>query len=492
MTEPSAVSRFPARLSTAWQTLSCAHRTWFVCVLFVSLGFLVAIPPFQTNDEPAHWHRVWTIASGELTCGPIPSVVDVALGASEYKAIRFLRQPFRFASWDAMRKLRGVDATVTTAGGACAYIPVAYVLPALAMLPFVSPFDPKRDAGMLRAFYAARAASWALMGASVLLFLLFAPGFRNIALVVYSFPTVIQQTVAINQESLTFLCLFVLVLLWVQRPTLPRVLGMLVAITLLTAMKVTFLVLLLLWMATLVRWKRAESISTRRFIGMVALLLVPLVLHLWWWNSGAAGVSPSNFPGEVNPGAQLRYLFDNPGHFFRMMWRGHTDLLGRGHMNGGWTGVLGVLGWAEFEIGNGAYLLLTLAVILGWVLDVVNRDEVRTSEPDDRKERLVRWFIPMLSAYAIVPAIIFSMYVTFSQVAAGHAVGVQGRHLLFSYFLLLVLGADYYRHVSRSRWVNRFPSALLQWLPWGLLALCLWASSDAFAAILKAFHAIPP
>lgn len=483
--------RWRARFARGWATFSWAHRLWLLATFLLSFLFMVLIPPFQTNDEPAHWHRVWTVARGQVVCGEIPKIVDSVLPAADYAAIREHRHLFRFALWDAMRAIRGVNGTITTSGGACAYIPVAHVLPGLAMLPFVTPFDSRGPAGMAMAFYAARAANLLLMAFAVLLFVVFVPQVRNLALVVYSFPTVMQQTIAINQESFTFLCLFWLIAAYLKPPRRGSVATMLVAATLMSAMKVTFLLLLGFWAAGLLRWRREEALPLRRLAVNASLLFVPILLHLVWWKAGA-GVTNANFPSGVVPSQQLDFLVHNPGRFFTMMLSGHADLFGRGHMNGGWTGVLGVLGWADFEIGDRAYVLLFFAIAIAVVCDLANDEPIVPLQRGDRRERWLRWLAPLASAYVIIPSVIFAMYVSFSPIGAPYAQGVQGRYLIFSYVLMIVVGLDWARVRGRTRLVSKIPLRVRGALPWLAMVLCVGAGFDAIEAILRVYHLTPP
>lgn len=464
-----------------WSTLALPHRTWFFFIFVASFAFMIAIPPFQTNDEPAHWDRTWTVARGQLVCGEIPVVVvDDTLAAARYDPVRFGKMKFSSEAWDAMRRLPGVNDLALTQGGACAYIPVAYVLPAISMLPFVSPLDPTNGAGMLAGFYAARTSNWILMGLAVFVFLLIAPGFRNLTLVIYSFPTVIQQTVSINQESFTFLCVFALIWLWARRPTQRTVLWMLVVITLLSAIKITFLALLVLWIATVVRWVRAEAIPLRRTLWVSALIVLPLLIQLRWWTSGAATLY--SYPG-VDPGLQMKYLLEHPLRIFGLLGQGHLDLAGRGYLNGGWTGLFGVLGWSEYGINRFAYLLLFLSLLLALLLDAITGHTV--DEPDGKWLVRSRWTLPVLSAYAMVPLIMLSLYLGFTAVGDRHIIGVQGRYLLFPYFFMLTFGADWFRW----RWPDwKLPGKTSGCLRWTAFGMCALAVVSAFGTVLQIYH----
>lgn len=450
---------------------------------------MIFIPPFQTNDEPSHWRRAWSTARGHLTCGDIPWVVDDTIDAANYYGVRDLRQPFRFGQWQAMRELVGHKRERRANGNACVYIPIAYVLPAAAMIPFADAYDLRNPAGMLHAFYAARGANWLLMGAAVILFLALAPSLRNVTLVLYSLPTTIQQTVSINQESTILLCAFMLLLLWWRKPSATQIVGLLMVVTALSAMKAIHLVLLLLWACALWRWRKTNNVAPRRLYGVAALALIPILIQALW-SRFVVSVSGSDYlPGwGVVPNLQVDHIKSHPLDFVVVMARGHLALLGRGHMNGGWTGVLGVLGWADFEIGTRAYVMLFTAGVLAVVADFA-APPVDATGDETSVSAWFRYTLPLFSVYLTIPAVILAMYIVFTKVGAPEAIGVQGRYLLLPYFVIAALVLDWGRRrfgASRLRvWLQRWSTRL----SWVCAVLCCLAARDAFAAILQTYQA---
>jgi hypothetical protein len=473
------------------RSLGWVHRAWFLAIFLCSFLFMVFIPPFQTNDEPSHWRRLWSTASGHLTCGRVPSVIDEVVAYGNYWGVRDHGEKFTFSRWDDMRRAHGVNAQRRSGGNACVYIPVAYLLPALAMRPFVHPYDSRRPAGMLTGFYAARAANWLLMAAAVWLFLLWAPGSRNLTLVLYSLPTVMQQTSVVNQEATILACAFGLLVLWWGRPSLLQLLGMLLLVTVLCLMKAVFLVLLLWWACALLRWRRSTGQPPLATAAVAALAAIPITIQAVWSRLVVAHSGAEYLPGwGVDPGKQVAFLRANPLWFVKVMWRGHLDLLGRGHMNGGWTGVLGVLGWADFEIGNRAYALLFAAIALALVADFLNRrSNEAPAPPRVDSSPWIEYVGPLLSSYLLIPAVILAMYLVFTRVGDAFAIGVQGRYLLFTYFTMLALGVEWARRRWRSLELRRPPVQRLAALLPVLCALfCIVAARDAFHAILEKWY----
>ena len=48
--------------------LSWPHRLWFGAIFVIGICYCFAFPPFQTNDEDAHWLHLWGVAYGHLRC----------------------------------------------------------------------------------------------------------------------------------------------------------------------------------------------------------------------------------------------------------------------------------------------------------------------------------------------------------------------------------------------------------------------------------------
>jgi hypothetical protein len=76
------------------------------------------------------------------------------------------------------------------------------------------------------------------------------------------------------------------------------------------------------------------------------------------------------------------------------------------------------------------------------------------------------------------------MYLVFTAVHGPSPLGVQGRYLLFPYFLMLALLVD-----LLQRRVPFYKMGRVAWLlPWACAALCLFADRDALHAILAKYY----
>jgi hypothetical protein len=180
----------------------------------------------------------------------------------------------------------------------------------------------------------------------------------------------------------------------------------------------------------------------------------------------------------TDPGAQGDFIFHNPKYFAGVLWEAHKNLFGRGHMHGGWPGVLGVLGWADFEIGERAYHLLFAAIGMAFLADLA------AFQPPAEGGVWARYVVPFTASYLVLPAVMTAMYLVFTAVHGPSPLGVQGRYLLFPYFLMLALLVD-----LLQRRVPFYKMGRVAWLlPWACAALCLFADRDALHAILAKYY----
>jgi uncharacterized membrane protein len=434
-------------------------------VLLGSLVMVFLIPPFQTNDEVAHWYRTWSVAEGRILCRRIPVVAHKLVDVVKYADVRKHRLPWGHDLADAGAQLPGMQGGVPTDSGACLYSPVSYVLPAMALRLVARPFDPQRSSHILAAFYGARLTNWLLMGAGVLLFLLYVPRARNLTLVMYSLPMTIHQTIAINQDSLIFVAAMLLLWAWWDAPSWP---GLVIALGLLMLVKIIYACLLLWVVCALFRLPRE-----RRWRSAL-VLVIPIVLSLVWndratHHAVASQAMEGYLPRNVNPGEQVAFLLANPLRIFRLYGHQLVDYFGRGHLNGGWPGIFGVMGWGEAELADYAYLALALALVGAFLLDLASRE---TTQPV--RSWVVERVGPLVSVLAIAPTVSLIMYVVFSPPRSPYILGVQGRYLLVPLFFALFLVGDWVRALPRWR-----ASRLAAWLQvrapalgWALFGLC--------------------
>ena len=345
-----------------------------------------------------------------------------------------------------------------------------------------APTDPSRPAGLAAAFYAARVANWLVMGVAVLLFLLLAPELRNLTLVLYSLPMVMQQTISINQDSTIFLLMFALLYVASRPASVPQLVAMALVLSALTLIKVVYFPLVLLFFAGWLRLRReGRPLARRTWWALGALAVAPLVAVLVWnrWNAGVQAVLPTG----IDPKAQLVWVSAHPLRFVGTLAHQVVDFFGRGKMNGGWPGVFGVLGWAADDLGDRALRALGCAVVVALLADVAHAP---------RAGRQLRvWsdaLLPIAGALGVMVGTVVAMYFVFSSPGSPYVVGLQGRYLHVPLFILLAVGLGW----AQQRWHVTRAVALLgraaPLLPWLAMVLCGVGIADAFATVARVYY----
>ena len=463
-------------------SLSVCHGAWYAAAALASLLFLLLMPPLQTNDEDEHFGRVWSVAFGGPVCRTAPAVGRQLPKVVDYNLVRARRHAYRMANLDAANDVRG-SADRTRAWGACYYSPLAYLLPAAAMRLVATPTDPTRSAGLVPAFYAARLVNWLLMAAGVFAFLVLVPELRNLTLVLYSLPMVMQQTISINQDSAIFCLMFALLFFWFRPASVAQLVALALVITGLTLLKVVYAVLLLMWLCAWLRLRAAPTARPRPRTqwALLALLLAPIVAQLAWSRINA-GARPL-LPYWASIDGQLASLRAHPQLLVRALVHQLGDFFGRGEMNGGWPGIFGILGYAEHAIGDRAYHALAAAVAIALVADGVHAPRAL---PPGRLwiDRL----LPIAAALGVIGATVIAMYFVFTRVGADYVTGVQGRYLHAPLFILLAVALAW----VQARWQRSRAVAALAYgapvLPWIAFSLCGVGVLEAFATLRRVYY----
>lgn len=463
---------------------SKAQRVWFASVVILGAVFLFALPPFQGADEHKHWLRAWSVAEGQVTCSELPQAAVDA------------RAPFRTRSKRSQIAFKNIDSAISAdvalgvsrdyAHQACPYPPYAYVLPALVIRAVVYGGDGTIGRGdTIKAFYAARIASWICMCVGVFWFLRVMPVYRNVTLFFFSIPEVIDQTAALNTELTQFILMFVMVWFLLRAPSRRAIAMIGVSAVLLAMIKPVFVLFGLVALPALIELRAAqETKQTLRYVAIGALLLLLPIISWKVWST--ISYVPPIYPEGTDPGAQLEFLKSNPLHLFTVFGNQVENTFGHNLMKGSWTSVLGGFGPARIELPMTACYVMLLGLALSIFADHASPGTSPPITPLTAKTRLGRagWFAAVFSIAMVGPAAVVAMYFVYSKVGADEAYGVQGRYYLVPLFMLLVLGVRY----MRGRW----PRSQVQrnWREvsiWVAAITCVWADSSAILALAKSY-----
>lgn len=483
-------------LITAGEPLRWPHRFWLGAVFVIGIFYCYAFPPFQTNDEDAHWLHLWGVAYGHLGCDASkPTAVSDFLAVVQQHAVRENPGAWRVQLLrDALRYV-GSDGRTTADGTACRYPPHPYVVPGLvARLVAFGPRGRLSAGSVLRAAYAARITNWILVTLAVLLLCRRLPWMRNFALAFYSIPEVIQQSMAVNTDSFLFISAALLLLLvFGDRLSTGRLVAIGVVAALMTMVKPVYVTFGAFGFIAADRLLARRRWRHRDVAALAAALLLPLVAHfLWmrWVAASAVAGPPGPDRGRVWAGQQMDFLRAHPRMVLTLLRHQWRDFFGDDLMKGSWLSVLGGFGWSMFTMPRAGHYLLLFGIGCALVGDAIAAAPARGLEPPSRRTRIALALVS-LAILAMVLATVVGMYIYFSgaflgRIGADEVIGVQGR-----YYLIPILSwTVFVLYLARRRQpLARAWAGLPDVLTTAALLTCVWANVNALREILYRFNA---
>jgi uncharacterized membrane protein len=471
------------------------HRMWLASIFIIGIVYCYAFPPFQTNDEDAHWLHLWGVAYGHAGCnGRKPNAVREFLDVVRQRMVR--EDPGQWRAQylhDALRFVGSAEPT-TADGTACRYPPHPYVVPGLVARFVAFGWRGHLSAGsVIRAAYAARITNWILVTLGILLLCRRLPWIRNFALAFYSIPELIQQSMAVNTDSFLFVATVLLLLLVLGR----RVSWWnLILVGLVAALMTTIKPVYVTFGAFgIIGWQRLFARHRWRYrdlLALVAAFALPLLVHwLWmrWLGAVAAGEPSRPDRGRVWAQQQIQFLHDHPHMIVTLLAHQWRDFFGQDLMKGSWLSILGAFGWSMFTMKRAGHYLLLFALGCAIANDLVAGQSARELEPPSRRMVLAVG-LTSLAVLVTVLAIIVGMYVYFSgaflgRIGADEVIGVQGRY----YLIPILLWTTFLIYVARRRallplrWAS-VPDVLTS----ASLLTCVWANVYALREILYRFN----
>jgi hypothetical protein len=453
---------------------------WFAGAFLFGLVMLVLLPPFQTNDETVHWMKLYGVIEHQPQCEPLPQRVLELISATRYDDTRAARYLWRLGSFDdAFAAVRRTPASAPGAGAACSYPAIGYVVPGV-LARTAERLWPSEKGAILVAYYAARLGNWLELTAGVLLVLLTVPLARSWTLLAYSIPMVVHQGVSINQDAAIMALHCVLVVVLFRLRGWPQLGGVVVVVAMLAAIKPIYAPLMLwalpsLWELTF----RGHDRGVQRWrligLGSCGLLVAAAALwRLWPWITLPRHVALGT-PSWTDPGHQVWNIFHRPALLWAALRSQLGDNLRRGSLTGGWTSVLGVMGWCQFGLPEPAYRQLLRACVLALLAAVAARPGTPTL-PATRSwvQALVVRGLPALAPLLVVLLVDVAFWVMFTEPGRPAIIGVQGRYYH---------GALYVAGIGLSSWLAR-----RSWLGWARQELLhAGATAAAMACIVSAW-----
>lgn len=446
------------RLVSAGQRLTWLHRMWFATILVIGIGYCYAFPPFQTNDEDAHWLHLWGVAYGHFRCdGAKPAAASQFLGLVHQKEVRndpalwrwqYLRDARQFIGSTAMNKVEGT---------ACRYPPHPYFVPAaIARLVAFGPAGAPRRGGILRAAYAVRITNWLLLSIAVLILCRRVPWLRNFALFFYSIPELIQQTMAVNTDSFLFVATAaLLVLMFGSRAGPGKLIAIGIVVALMTVIKPVYASFGALGVVVYERLQAQRRWRWGDGAAMIAALALPFVGQ-WLWSRWLAlvpeppGAAVFDY-GRTRAIRQMDFLHTHPGIVWTLLKHQCRDLFCDDLMRGNWYSIFGAFGWSMFTMARWGYYLLVYACGCAILVDIVD-NQPDGGLPGRSRRTAIAAAIAAAAVLVSTIGIVIGMYIYFSgaflnRIGADEVVGVQGRYYLVPILLWVALLV----HVARRR-----------------------------------------
>jgi hypothetical protein len=462
------------------------ERAWLISTFVIGLAFIAAIPPFQTNDEDSHWVHMWGVALGQLRCGgEKPRVVMATVSTLRQAAVH--RDP---STWQVRYLLQAAELVGTGrlpgAGTACGYPPLAYVAPGLVARALAFDLHGRvRRYGMLAAIYGARLTNWLVLTLAVWLLCGLQPWSRHLALLVYSIPEVIQQSMAINTDSFILACTVVASLASFRQAGTRAWAMLCLAVTAMTINKPIYAPLSALGLPALTS---ASALSPRRrTLFAIALFALPIIAYAAWQRfTHPAGTAAATGGAAL----QMAYLKAHPRVVLSVLRYQVLYLFNDELMKGSWLSIFGAFGWSQFTMARVGYHLLLLALGLAIGADLTSGRRAPPLGADGGSGPLFAWLAAGVGQIITLIAIVIAMYIYFTGgflgiVGGPDAIGVQGRYYLTPLWLLCTIPLYLINRRSSEAWRlprgSRYVTALA-------LASTLSADLLALRAIMFTYY----
>ncbi len=417
--------------------LHAAHWVWLVTLFWLGVGYIVVLPPFQSNDEAGHWERTMSVSQGDILCDTIVTsaapLVEVAAGSVNKKRVPIYdRERLRKAT-QIREDPQDVVPLHTTA---CHYSPLSYIVPAIATRASLAV-----NSRLLPSLYWARLASWVTMVLVLILALHMFPWARLSLLAFFSIPEVVQQTAALNNELLIFTLCLALVKTTFGPASARRVLAILLWVALLTLTKIVFIFFAVLAIPHLITLYRNQYPRFRFVLLSLATLAIPILPWKGWYTI----VDVHDYlwipPWGVDPDAQIEFLKSRPSHVLTLAKNQLLNTFKDHHLMGTWRSMFGVLGTTAVVLPGWTYAAILTSLGLGAVGDLAGKTGKPRFWPyQSNKELVLVLALIGLAIFASLSAIAFSMYLFFSGVGSDDILGVQGRYYLPLLLLAMIIG----------------------------------------------------
>ena len=409
------------------------HAVAAFLVLSAFFGTIVAFitPPMRGPDEPAHFVRAYALSRGEI----VPRQVDAEGRKGTFIPLRLQREfelfeSSRYRIWDAdftyrrvfsdyaeLRRSQaragdGDQVVFTLYGGSEGYSPIPY-------LPYLPAVTLARALGLdfLSTIYLMRMSGLVVLTMMAAYAIALLPRLKWTFLFIAFLPSAIYSRSTLSGDGMTLASAMVVSALYLKHVRAPDSAAfwsrpLWVALSALS--KPPNLVFVLLEAAV-----RPLAQLPRHWRSLMVGIFPAVILAVGWALVSSSDVAlwrvtDAGDPQQFDPRWRLRFMWDDPGHFFRQLAGSSRAIIEYGQQ------LVGVLGWLDAPLHRLVYPVvgLGLIVLLGAQPDL----------PPHARLRVAAVFGLTVLAYGLAVFMIF--YLVWTPISADQIRGVQGRYFV--------------------------------------------------------------
>ena len=386
-----------------------AKKWWLLLVTF-GLFFVFMIPPFQKNDETAHFYRTVSVKNGQFSCNN--GYIAIQKGWFDYIYYYDFSEVlkgknFALSSFDFSRKFDS-SSTIEKVGGWCGLSPLGYIPNALGLL-----IGQLLSNSTLLIFYAGRLAGFGFF--LILLAICLSkikPEFRKI-IGGFAFTPMVLSSVTGYSYDVVILSLVPLVftaiinLIYGYKAKYSQWYGY-ISLIIISVIKIVYAPLFGIFFLFSVQKSRLKS---------VLILGLSLVLTFGLMKAFNRSNVVTNYSLFGNPLLQARLILADP-FYYAQVW---TKTLADNWLQY-YRGMVALVGWSGTLLTYQSAYLFYLGAGLWTIISIPKKLLDKIS--------LKQAFFILFCAFISLVGVMTAMYLMASVIADDHIVGAQGRYFL--------------------------------------------------------------
>lgn len=400
------------------------HKRYFLFATIVGCLMLIIVPPFQTPDDVAHYHRAVDISEGSITCheGMIEIQKDRLELPNKMRVGEIAFDPTKSFDYRLLLEDYPQDDQQEKSlnPSTCGTAVVNYIAPATTL--FVSSIFNNE----LLSYYLGRLTNLLLAILMTSLAIKLIPYGKKLVVLTGLLPLTISLYASYNYDwliiSSTLLFISYVIHVYYRGKLHKEDLLIIAALSLSLTTKYAIQPFLLIAFPLVTLIKENKN----KVLFLIYLFFISFIIGatLFFTMSNADTYVVIE---KVVPLDQLRLIITNPIFFIKVLFNtfyfGFYGFLAQG---------VGTLGWLDYNIGKTALLSILLAYVLS-MLELVPKQYM--------KKRFFNYTM-LLSAIITIILICLALYMFWNPVGSTTISGLQGRYFTISFFLISLFFAN--------------------------------------------------